>query len=495
MKKKSVWRARVEASRPFGPALTALGLTMMSSSLLRSIHFDPDPNAGGEAGGGVKMSIAKVRDGMKACAAELDTLEAAYDKEGTEEGKSKIQGQIDAKNKELDSFEVQLKRIEGKSSRLNRIATATRLAELAPGGVNPASIPAEGKTPEEKDMELVKAFGKFCVGKSLSGNEYEALKPRSKTWGEGSDAKTGVRIPAALMAIINAKFYGKAGALASNANTGNKLVWPEYINQIERFETEPPILFSRVRKLQTKNGEVILPVADQETDSYSGVTAAWTAEGAEPDYSEPTFRQVDITQHEVAAKTVLTNRLLARETLNVESFLTDLFGEAIMNKIETAIISGDGVGKPKGILTAGNYVPVDRAGANAIAFNDIVGTLWGIPPQLRKRGIFLTADDAQLVIVELKDSQNRPLYIVSLRDGEPDTLVGKPVFPTNRLSKYALGDITYCDPSRYVLTIEDEIVVAKSEHEKFSERKTVFIAFACVGGNPMTKYGTAALSA
>lgn len=487
-------KKQAAASRPFGPVLTALGYAMMSQSLMRAVRFDPDPNAGDAGGGDVKMSISKIRDGMKACSAELDALEASYDKEETDEGKSKVQTQIDAKNKELDKYEQQLKRVEAKSSRTNRLATVTRLAQLAPAGVNPVSIPAEGKTPEEQDLELVKAFGKFCIGKSLSGNELEALRPRSKSWGQSSDARDGVRIPAALMAIINAKFYGKAGALASNANTGNKLVWPEYINQIERFETEPPILFSRVRKLQTKNGEVILPVADQETDSYAGVSAAWTAEGAEPDYSEPTFRQVDITQHEVAAKTVLTNRLLARETLNIESFLTDLFGEAIMNKIETAIISGDGVGKPKGILTAGNYVSVARAGGGAIAFNDIVATMWGIPPQLRKRGIFLTADDAQLVIVELKDSQNRPLYIVSLRDGEPDTLVGKPVFPTTRLTKYALGDITYCDPSRYVLTIEDEIVVAKSEHEKFSERKTVFIAYACVGGNPMTKYGAAALA-
>ena len=491
-------KKQAAASRPFGPVLTALGLAMMSPAVLRAVRFSPDADGGaGAEDGGVKMSISKIRDGMKACSAELDALEASYDKEETDEGKSKFQKQIDAKNLELNKFEFQLKRVEGKATRQNRINTVTRLAELAPGGVNPAGIPAEGKTSEADDKELHKAFEKFCCNERMSDRELDALQPKSKSWDEKSAAKSGVRVPDPFKQYALRKLHGKALPMTSGSDTGNKIVFPEYVSEVEMFEAEEPILWGLVRKLPTRNGELILPYLDQDTgdDDFAGVTFEWTAEGAAPAGSEPKFGQRDFKQYEAKAKTELANRLLSRQTVNLPALITGLFGGKLMNGMERAIISGDGNGKPEGFLKAGNYKSIARVGANAIVYNDCTKVLFGVAPQLRRNGIFHIADDGLEALMELKDTQGRPIFLQSLREGGVDTLLGKKLYSTTRTSLGATGDLMFLDPRRYIATVEDEVVIGKSEHEKFSQGLTVFLAFVCFGGKVTSKRGVAALAA
>jgi HK97 family phage major capsid protein len=307
-----------------------------------------------------------------------------------------------------------------------------------------------------------------------------------------------VRIPGILGKMAQRKSIGKALPLTSGTATANSLVWADYISELEKFDPEETVLWDRVRKIPTTHGEVILPAVDQDTnsDNYAGASFGWTAEGAAAPGQEPKFKQLDFPMYEAKAKTELANRLLRRSTINIEAFVTWLFSSVLANGAEQAVINGTGVGQPTGIFKAGNFISIARtAGNNAVNYDDCVKVKYGVTPNLRKNGIWVVADALMALLMEIKDLQGRPIFLQSLRDGEPDTLLGRPIYATTRKTLGTAGDLSYGDPKRYIAPVEQETVIAKSEHQKFDQGVTVFLAFMAMGGNVSTNRGFAGLAA
>jgi len=128
---------------------------------------------------------------------------------------------------------------------------------------------------------------------------------------------------------------------------------------------------------------------------------------------------------------------LAQQQVNAEPFVRDEIARNGAKTEEDAFLNGDGIQKPVGL-----FVPnaqggvgtdrdvtstVDQAGLTAAKFNLR-------EPHLRSPSLrWICHKNFIKAIAGLKSTTNEPLYLVSLRAGEPDQLVGTPV----AMSEYA----------------------------------------------------------
>ena len=83
----------------------------------------------------------------------------------------------------------------------------------------------------------------------------------------------------------------------------------------------------------------------------SGVQAYWTQEGAAITPSQISPKSDEIKLHKLAALVPVTNEMMA-DVSALTAYLTNEGSQSMMWKANNAIISGDGVGKPKGITAS-----------------------------------------------------------------------------------------------------------------------------------------------
>ena len=180
--------------------------------------------------------------------------------------------------------------------------------------------------------------------------------------------------------------------------------------------------------------------------------ALWVAEGGAMTFGNGTFNQVSLDAHKVHVGILVTEELLADNAFNLENYIIDQFGRAIANAEEDAFINGTGTGQPTGFLTTiaadANAFTVTK-GAD-ISADDVVDLIYKLPRPYRKDAVFLTNDATLAKIRKFKDSTQNYIWSPSFVSGEPDRLLGYPVYtsaymPAATSGNFALafGDFSY----------------------------------------------------
>ena len=132
---------------------------------------------------------------------------------------------------------------------------------------------------------------------------------------------------------------------------------------------------------------------------------------------------------------------MADNAYDLEGFLIRAFGRAIANAEEEAFIVGDGASKPTGLLhaTLGGQIGVTTTGT-AITADEVVDLIYKLKRPYRTNAAFLTADSTLAAIRKLKDSTNGTyLWQPALTAGEPDRLLGYPVYTSQFVPAVAAG--------------------------------------------------------
>ena len=135
---------------------------------------------------------------------------------------------------------------------------------------------------------------------------------------------------------------------------GGYLVRPELANfVVDRvFETSPIRQVARVETIGTKSLDVLID--DQEA------AARWIGEGASGGQTDtPQLGMKEITAHKLEADPRITTEQLEDSYLDVEAWLRTKVADKFARTENTAFVSGDGVGKPRGFLDYDNW---DSAG-------------------------------------------------------------------------------------------------------------------------------------
>lgn len=218
---------------------------------------------------------------------------------------------------------------------------------------------------------------------------------------------------------------------------GGYLVPEEYDQRLIQVLEEENI----VRNLAT----VITTAGNHKINiAGSSPAAAWIDEGAELQFGNATFKQMLLDAHKLHVAIKVTEELLYDSAFNLETYITEQFGKALANAEEDAFLNGDGNNKPTGIFhdtNGGTYL--DKV--TAIKADDVINLVHSLKRPYRKNAVFITNDKTIAQIRKFKDSNGAYIWQPSYQQGEPDTLLGYPIYtsayaPENAI---AFGDFSY----------------------------------------------------
>lgn len=229
---------------------------------------------------------------------------------------------------------------------------------------------------------------------------------------------------------------------------------------------EANIMRSLGNVIQTSSGSMEIPVVS------SHGSAAWTAEEAAFTEGDEAFAVVTLSAYKAGTIIKVAEELLNDSAFNLESYLASELGRRIGALEEAAFVDGDGSSKPTGAID-GSTLGVTAAGATAITPDEVISLYHALGRQYRNNAAFLMADGTLSYIRKLKDANDQYLWQPGLQAGEPDRILGRPVYTsesmkamTSGLESVLFGDFKYywiADRESVVLKRLDELYAANGQ--------------------------------
>lgn len=225
-------------------------------------------------------------------------------------------------------------------------------------------------------------------------------------------------------------------ALRIGADTeGGYLVPDEYEHTLVQALQEENIFRSLAHIIRTASGERKIPVVSSKG------TASWIEEGGAFPESDDAFGQVTIGAYKLGTTIKVSEELLNDSVFDLESYIAMEFARRIGSKEEEAFFSGDGSGKPLGVLAdkGGAEVGVTAASATAITADELLDLYYSLFSPYRKKAVWVVNDSTIKAIRKLKDNNGQYLWQPGLIANAPDTILGHPVKTSAYMPSIAAG--------------------------------------------------------
>lgn len=162
----------------------------------------------------------------------------------------------------------------------------------------------------------------------------------------------------------------------------------------------------------------------------SGAQAVWVGETEDRTASTMAFEQITLTPHELATFTDISNALLEDNAYDLRGELIADYSEAFGKAEAAAFVSGDGTGKPKGIMAASGLAEI-KTGAAANLGTDpaatIIGLYHALPGVHAQNGVWMMNRKTLAALRVLKDGNGRFILVDPISAGMPTTLLGRPI--------------------------------------------------------------------
>lgn len=257
----------------------------------------------------------------------------------------------------------------------------------------------------------------------------------------GVDVKTGRasdEYKAAMLGALRSNFRNVSNVLQEGVDAdGGYLVPEEYDKRLIDVLEEENILRALVTKLTTAGDHKINVAATKPA-------ASWIEEGQELTWGDSTFSQILLDAHKLHVAIKVTEELLYDNAFGLENYIITQFGKALANAEEDAFLNGDGKGKPTGIFakTGGGNVTAEVA---AFTGDELINLVYTLKRPYRKKAAFIMNDKNLAVLRKLKDANDQYLWQPSLKEGEPERLLGYPVYTSAYApaDAIAFGDFSY----------------------------------------------------
>ena len=219
---------------------------------------------------------------------------------------------------------------------------------------------------------------------------------------------------------------------------GGYLVPDEFEKTLVEALEEENIFRKLAHVIRTSSGDRKIPVVATKG------SASWVdEEGVIPD-SDDSFGQVSIGAYKLGTLIKVSNELLNDSVFNLEAYVSKEFGRRCGAKEEESFFTGDGTGKPTGILhaTLGAETGVTTVGATAITADEVIDLFYSLRAPYRKRAVWILNDSTVKAIRKLKDANGNYLWQPALTAGTPDTILGRPVYTSAYVPSIAAGNKT-----------------------------------------------------
>lgn len=340
------------------------------------------------------MKLHEIRQKKAAKVAEARTLL------NTAEGENRSLNA--AEQAAFDGLKTAITDLEGQEQRAQFVEEAERRTAGEP--VDKSRTDLEGR------ISIVEAIAAHAENRSLTGAlaEYNAEQKR-----QGVQAK-GVLIPQSLFEKRAAQTTTTAAGIVPEDFRADQFVG------LLRNSMVVQSLGARV--LPNLRGDVTIP--RQATTS----TAQWLAEGDALTDSGMTFNSIGLKPKHVGAITELSRQLLQQSNPSIEALVRDDFINVVSLAIDKALIHGDGVKEPEGLLTAATGTGT----LATLSWATVLTVLQGLALKNIMPNAWLTHPKVATILRKTLREAGLPGYL--LDNGQ---LAGVPVAVTNQLAEKA----------------------------------------------------------
>jgi HK97 family phage major capsid protein len=192
----------------------------------------------------------------------------------------------------------------------------------------------------------------------------------------------------------------------------------------------------------------------------------------------------------LAALAYATDELLS-DAPAMSAIFGQAFAEELGFELDEAIVRGDGVSKPLGILNSACTVSLTGESSAKVKAADIIGMRARLWARSRANSVWLINQDTEpslhkMFVAGLNSDQHVYTPANGLSGLPYDTLYGRPVVPIEQASSVGtVGDIILADLSQYGMIRRDGAGLESSMHVRFINHEMAFRISIRVDGKPL----------
>jgi HK97 family phage major capsid protein len=240
-------------------------------------------------------------------------------------------------------------------------------------------------------------------------------------------------------------FEGKAMS-ATVLTEGGYTVPKQIDSQIRQLLVNFSPMRSVANAISVATPDFRIPVAT------ANAVSAWVGEkAARPETASPTITEVTLSFGELYASPFVTPVLLEDSQFDIAGFVAGQVATEFARAEGAAFVIGDGVNKPKGLLTATTALTADATRAfgtvqhlvssnvAAIIADDLIALVGTLKAGYRANAKFIMTKATKTALRSIKDTTGQYIFQPSLQAGMPDVLLGYPVVEMEDVAEIATG--------------------------------------------------------
>ena len=227
-------------------------------------------------------------------------------------------------------------------------------------------------------------------------------------------------------------------------------------------------------------GDLIMP-----TINDTSAKATIVSEFDQSTKRAPSFGSVTLKAYTYRTPIIPVSQTLIQDSaFNLDAVLTSLLGDSFSRGVNEQLTTGDGTGKPTGIVTAATACTT-QAAATSIKLDDIIDLIKSVNSAYARNGKFMFNRNTLWELAKIKDQTGRYIWQDSARDGTPATLFGKQYILNDDMADIGAGNasVLFGDLSKYKIRMVKSFSVVRL-NELLAEYLSIgLFGFARVDGN------------
>lgn len=299
--------------------------------------------------------------------------------------------------------------------------------------------------------------------------------------------------------LVNAATtYGNEGV----GGDGGYLVPPEFSREIWQKVLAEENLMNRCTQVVTGSNSFVIPKDETNPAGTTGLRVYWDGEANTMTPSKAVFETTQLRLVKLTALAPVSDEML-EDSIGFESWIRAKVPGLMAQAVNTGIVSGNGVGKPYGILQAvlsgsGLSVAKETSQPNGTVWFANINKMWSrMYAPWRRNAVWLINQDVEPQLegmafvgngITPTAASSTPAYMPpgGLSDAPYGRLKGRPVIPIQACSTIGTqGDIMLVDLTQYlVLTKASGIRTDTSIHLYFDQDVTAFRWVFRINGQP-----------
>lgn len=329
------------------------------------------------------MSISKITELREKRAALINEQRQLLDQvDGESRDLTAEEGQeFDRRTAEIDGLDTEVRRRES-------------LAGLQPTGLTPQAVEPAGV----ESRELV----------TVDSDEYRSLYLQWMRSGFGDGVE-------------------RRDLTVGTTTAGGHTVPVSMHNEIVQTMRDFGVMRQISRVITTSGGE------DLRVPTVTAYGAsAWEGEGDAYGGSDPTFGLVTLSAYKIAHIAKVTEELLQDSAFDIAGLVSNVIGQNLGVAANTAYLVGAGSGsdQPTGLTSQTTVGKTGGSGqTTSVIADDLFDLYHSVLPPYRRNAVWLMNDATIKAVRKLKvNSNDEYVWQPGLQAGQPDTLLGRPVY-------------------------------------------------------------------